>query len=106
MSAAATPIKDEKQLPAAHIRIAGLVQSYRSLDGGQYATEITMPAKDAYSMPSVVEVFSDQRIANKGQEVDLICELRGWPRTWSYVDKNTGEQKQGRRLSMALRVVD
>ena len=83
MSTAATPIKSTELSPS-QILIVGKIQEVTSFENGGYTTEVVMPAADQYSMPAVV----------------------GWPRKFNYKDKNTGQQRFGRRIEMALRPVD
>jgi hypothetical protein len=105
MSTAATPIKSTELSPS-QILIIGKIQEVTSFENGGYTTEVVMPAADQYSMPAVVEIRSEKRLGNKDDEIRQVCQISGWPRKFNYKDKNTGQQRFGRRIEMALRPVD
>lgn len=103
-TAEATPIKHAAQ--AGVVKIAGKIENVTSFNNGGFATQVMLPAEDQYSMPAHVEIRSDKRLGSKGEEIDVLCAISGWPRKWSKVDKETGEQRSGTSINMVLRAVE
>lgn len=52
---------------------------------------IVMPAPDAYSAPSTVEVGASTRLGQKDDEVKVLCRLAGYRRQYKSTDQETGE---------------
>lgn len=82
----------EKRVTPLTFILQGRINGSRVYEGVTY-THVTTPAPDAYSMPSQFEVRSEQRLGDQGQEIQVRCQLSGFTRVRSYVDKNTGEHK-------------
>ena len=54
---------------------------------------VVMPAPDAYSNPSTVEIMSKRRLAEKEEDVSLVCQVSGFRRSYKSTDRETGEIK-------------
>lgn len=64
--------------------------------GDRWHTVVTMPAPDAYSMPSVVSVTSAQRLAGPDEDVKVLCRVGGRPESWK--DRESGEIVKSARI--------
>ena len=71
------------------INIVGMVDGVRIYQGTHYY-DVILPAKDAYSKPANVQVSSDKKLANKGDEIDVLCELVSYYRTFTTKDGEQG----------------
>lgn len=70
-------------------RIAGRIQSLRRVSSGgdtTFRTVFKLPALDAYSSPATVEVRSKERLGQVGDELSVLVNIGGYPR--SYMTKN------------------
>lgn len=101
----ATPINSKAVPENGQTIIAGRVQQVKTLDRGGYVTELTQPAADEYSHPSTVEIFSDQRLGNQGDEIQQLCAVGGYANNFRYTDRQTGQPRQGRKIILTLRAV-
>lgn len=66
-------------------RIAGRIQGQRRITGASgthYRTLLKLPAPDAYSAPSTVEVRSDERLGQAGDEISIFVNVGGFPRSF------------------------
>lgn len=72
---------------------------------GDYFHKITLPAVDAYTRPAIVEVRSDKRLSNPGDEVSVRATIGGWIKRYDFTDKSTGESKQISQSVMTLTAV-
>jgi hypothetical protein len=71
--------------------IHGRIESQRSHEGKRY-TQIMTPAVDQYSRPQLVEVRSNDRVGDKGDEVTITATLGGYQRKpFEFRDKSSGE---------------
>jgi len=74
------------------VRICGrvdFVKQAQSKGKPSFLTLIKTPAPDPFTSPSTVEVRSGVRIGSVGEEVELFCNLKGYPQ--SGVSEKTGE---------------
>lgn len=86
---AAAPKKAE--VHAMRVVIRGRIEASRRYEGKSY-THILTPAADAYSRPQLIEVRSNARLGDKGDEITIACTLGGYARKpYQVRDKNTGE---------------
>lgn len=57
-----------------------------------YYIDLRCPAKDEYSTPSVVQIKSETKLGEKGEEIKQLCELSGYRgRSFDIEDGKTGE---------------
>lgn len=63
---------------------------------------VTMPAPDAYSHPSTVEVSADTRLAEKDGDFKAKCRIIGFARQYKATDKDTGEVRVVRTADIRL----
>jgi hypothetical protein len=74
------------------VLIVGKVTRVRRYEKSVYTT-IICPAKDEYSRPSVVEIRSKARFAEKDETTRVNCELGGWEgKSYTITDKESGER--------------
>lgn len=66
---------------------------------------VTMPAPDAYSHPSTVEVAADSRLAEKEGDFKAMCRITGFARQYKKTDEDTGEIKIVRTADVRLTAV-
>lgn len=97
--------KGQKAVPM-QVRVVGKVLRTRRHEQYTYTTVIT-PAADAYSKPSIVEVRSKQRFAERDEETDFLGRLGGYEgRSYRVTDRETGEQKNLIPVNMYLDLVE
>ncbi len=97
--------KAAKTAPMA-VRIVGKVLRTRRHEQFTYTTVIT-PAADQYSKPSIVEVRSKARFAERDEETDFLARLGGYEgRAYRVTDRETGEQKNLVPVNMYLDLVE
>ncbi len=83
--------KPTTSLPVMQVTVMGRIEASRRYDGQTY-TRILTPAADAYSRPQVLEVRSKTRLGDKGDEVNIRCQLGGYTKkAYKFTDKETGE---------------
>lgn len=58
--------------------IKGRIEESTALDNGGFDTAIAMPAQDEFSSPSFIHVYSDKRIGQKGEMVQVLVDVRGF----------------------------
>lgn len=92
MSAAVESIHQQSQNG---MRLVGRIEDTRRLDQGGYEAIVTMPAASEYDRPQTVIVRSDANVGRKGEEIDVSCVPEGYARKYHFVDKKTGEERQG-----------
>lgn len=91
---------------AMEVLVIGKVLRTRRHEQYTYTTVIT-PAADAYSKPSVVEVRSKQRFAERDEETQFTARLGGYEgRAYRVTDRDTGEQKTLIPVNMYLDLVE
>jgi hypothetical protein len=61
---------------------------------GKYYTVIGVPAPDSFSHPSKYRLQSGTKIGEFGQLIDAVCNMQGIVKTKSFMDRNSGQQKQ------------
>lgn len=104
MSEQAT-VKPIHQLPLMQTRIAGKIQHVRRANSLFY-TIVVSPAKDEYSHPARVELRSKERLGQEDDVVNVMTQLSGTVREFTYRDKNTGEQRTGFDAKHYLEVIE
>jgi len=88
------------------ISISGRIKGHRFYEKTYY-TELTIPAPDPYSQPSVVEVRSSNRLGQSDEDVSINCQLSGfYGRSYSFTDKKSGEVVNRRPVNLVLDVID
>lgn len=99
------PVAQTKQAPM-QVRVVGKVIRTRRHEQNSYTTVIT-PAPDAYTRPSIVEVRSKAKFADRDEEVDFLGRLGGYEgRPYRVTDRETGEQKSLVPVNMFLDLVE
>lgn len=58
--------------------IRGRVEESTALENGGFDTAIAMPAPDEFSSPSFIHVYSDKRLGQKGEVVQVLVDVRGF----------------------------
>ncbi len=92
--------------PLMQVRIFGRVEEVRRTDETTI-TRILVPAADAYSQPSVIEVRSSKRFASKGEEVECTAALRGFKgKVFEVKDKETGEIRKAQSVVHLVELVE
>lgn len=87
-------------------RLKSRTQTMQTKDGRRYTQLLAMPAPDAYSMPSVVELRSVNSLGQEGDDWSGHIRIGGYPNDYEITDKQTGEIKQVRSARIVLEVVD
>ncbi len=88
------------------VNILGKVDSIRRYDGKTF-TRVLTPAADAYSKPQVLEIRSDKKIGDRGEEVTVLCRIGGYTRkAFRVTDKDSGEQTMVTPVDMTLDALD
>lgn len=91
MSAVQNIAPTSSKLVPMQVLIKGKVEASRRFDSKRF-TRIITPAADAYSRPQVVEVRSMGKLADVGDETEVVCRLGGYTRKpYRVTDKDTGE---------------
>lgn len=86
--------------------IVGKVTRVRRYEQFTYTT-IICPAVDLYSKPSVVEIRSARRFADKDEEVSVTARLGGYEgKAYKGVDKESGERITLIPVNLYLDLVD
>lgn len=55
--------------------------------GQSWAHLVVQPAQDRYSYPHTLLVLSDRRLAEKDEDISVLCEVRGRRRAYQQVDE-------------------
>lgn len=88
------------------VTIKGKIEAARRHEKKHYTRLIT-PAADAYTRPQVVEVRSNQRLGQQGDEITVDCKLGGYTRkAFRSTDKETGETSMVTPVDMTLDAVE
>lgn len=86
--------------------IAGKVTRVRRHEQFTYTTVIC-PAKDEYSRPSIVEIRSKARFAEREETTRVTCELGGYEgKPYQITDRETGERKTLVPVNLFLDLVE
>jgi hypothetical protein len=84
------------------VTVKGRIEAARRHEKKHY-TRLVTPAADAYSRPQVVEVRSNQRLGQQGDEITVDCKLGGYTRKpFRSTDKETGETQMVTPVDMTL----
>lgn len=99
-------VTQARALGPMQVMVVGRVQKVRRHDGKTY-TRIVVPAKDAYSRPSQVEVRSKQRLGEAGEDVRVLAEVGGYGRKpYQVTDRDTGERRTVEPVEITLDAVE
>ena len=80
--------------PVLQIVVRGRIDrvTQRDANGAKsFRTLIKTPAPDAYSSPGTFELRSARRLGGTGEEVEVLCNLRGYSRSY---DNKDGDKVQ------------
>lgn len=95
-----------QKIKTMEVFIVGKIDASRRYEGKSY-TRILTPAADAYSRPQVVEVRSSAKLGDRGEEVQVKCQLGGFTRKpYRITDKDSGEQTTITPVDMTLDLVE
>lgn len=92
------PAEKLSTLPASRLceaRIKGRIIGHRRFIGQTGVTHLTLiviPSEDEYTSPQTVEVSSQQKIGEKGDDINILVKVGGFRRQYKTTDKETGEQ--------------
>lgn len=89
-----TPAASERlSIKPGQVLIVGKLMGCRRPSGqGHYWSHlVVMPAPDAYSSPSTVEILATRRLGEKEEEVRILCRVSGYRRSYKATDRETGE---------------
>lgn len=67
---------------------------------------IVSPSADAYSHPSTIEVVCDQPFGQLDEEVNIMVQIEGYPRSYDSEDPDTGRPVKVRTAQNNLRFVE
>lgn len=93
MSAQTAPVESiQKARPLAlgEAVISGRIQKIQKR-GDYFVHLITLPAPDAYSAPSTVEVLAQRRLGDTEEDVRIRVRIGGYRRSYKATDRETGE---------------
>lgn len=65
------------------------VTKKQTSSGDLFLTLIKTPAPDAYSPPGTFEIKSKKRLGGQGDEISVLCDLRGYSRSYENKDGAT-----------------
>lgn len=96
-----------KNLKVGEVWLKGRVTGHRKWQNGKaHYFMVVLPAKDAYSHPRTLEVVTSTKAFQIDDDIDLICDVNGYPRQVEYKDKATGELLRYRTSDISLSVQD
>lgn len=79
------------KLSPMQVVIRGRIEAISRFDG-KTKTRVLTPAADAYSRPQTVDIRSERKIGERGEEITVSCKLGGYTRkAFRVTDKDTGE---------------
>ncbi len=81
------------------------VESFGTGDKKVYSHQLMLPGKDEYSQVKGILVNAPTMLGTEDQVVELLVEFSGFVKRFKYVDKETGEQKEGRSLDSRFNLV-
>lgn len=105
MSVTAEKVTTLLQPKVGQVYIAGRIESVRRFEGRAF-TRIVMPAPDAYSSPSVIEIESSSRLGDPGDEWKGMVMLSGYRNEYKSLDKESGELRTVKSACTTLKVVE
>jgi len=94
----------DKPLQMNHVQLKGRIDSQR-VHNGNYYSELTTPAPDAYSKPQTFQLRSKTQLGQNGQELVVVCRLDGYLESFSFRNKQTGIMETGTKPHVFLEVV-
>ncbi len=90
--------------------VNGRISSRRRLrgqEGPYFLTVLKTPARDQFSHPGTVELFSHEPLGDAGDDWKGVCEITGYPRSYnSKPDPETGEISRINTAEVRLRVLE
>lgn len=105
MSVPAEKVTNLLQPKLGQVFISGKIDSVRRFDGRAFS-RLVMPAPDAYSSPSVIEIESASRFGDPGDEWKGMVMLSGYRNEYKSLDKETGELRTVKSARMTLKLVE
>ena len=87
-----------KALKAGEVFIAGRLVEVRKA-GKIFLHLCILPAADSFSHPDTIEIASEKRLGDKGDDLRQVCRVGGFGRTYDSTDKATGEITKGVRTA-------
>jgi|JI8StandDraft_1071087.scaffolds.fasta_scaffold106279_2 hypothetical protein len=67
---------------------------------------MVLPAPDAYTSPSTVEILSKTRIGQAQDEITCLVRITGYRRTYNHTDRETGETRQVQTADVRLSLLE
>lgn len=87
---AAPPVKKLEVQPGQVWIIGRCISAKKS--GTLWEHLVVLPAPDLYSSPSTVSVLAKTRQASQEEDVQLLCRVTGYKRSYNKTDQETGER--------------
>lgn len=89
------PARQNQKLELGQAVIKGRLTAARRPQNsdGWWTHLIVLPAPDAYSSPSTVEVLAKRRLGERDDDVQVTVRLGGYKRSYRATDRETGEQR-------------
>ena len=81
------------------------VESYGKGDNKVFSHHMVLPGKDEYSQVKGILVNAPNMLGAEDQIVEVDVEFSGFVKRFNYIDKQTGEQMQGKSLDARFNVV-
>jgi hypothetical protein len=74
-----------RKISPGQVLLIGRCMSARKPQGGSelWTHLIVLPAPDAYSSPATVEVLAKRRLADKEEDVEVLCRVGGFRRQYN-----------------------
>lgn len=83
----------QASIKAGQVLLAGRITAVRKA-GQSFIHLLVLPAPDAYSSPSTVEIIADKRLGDAAADARILCRVGGFRRQYKATDKDTGEIRQ------------
>jgi hypothetical protein len=100
------PQQPARALPAMQVLIVARVEKLRRHEGKTY-TRVLVPAPDAFSRPTPLEIRSKQRLGEPGEDVRVVCTVGGYSRKpYQFTDRTTGETRKVEPVEITLDAVE
>lgn len=91
------------------VHIAGRIthrRKYRTRDGQTgYSFILKTPAPDAFTSPGTLEVHSSMVLGEVGEDVQCVCRLTGYGRSYNVTDPDTGDKSARQTADLRLTVI-
>jgi hypothetical protein len=101
-------LPEKKPTPMMCLVVGRLIQQRRiaTNQGARVLSLVAIPSSDPYTSPQVVELESTQKIAEKDDDITVVCRVGGYRRSFKYTDKETGEVRDVVTADNRLTVVE